>query len=76
MASGSLSWNQPTLYPGTFAINPDYTSEGKIIGAYIKANEPGKKVCFFGQGDDFGTDQLNGIEKGLGAPVRRSRPTT
>jgi len=69
VASGALSWNQPTKYPGTFAVNPDYTSEGKVIGNYIKTTYPGKKVCHLGQGDDFGTDALNGLEKGLGAPV-------
>jgi ABC-type branched-subunit amino acid transport system substrate-binding protein len=69
VASGSLSWNQPDKYPNTFAVNPDYTSEGKILGSYIKSTYTGKKVCFFGQGDDFGTDELAGLVKGLGADV-------
>jgi branched-chain amino acid transport system substrate-binding protein len=69
VASGSLSWNQPDKYPNTFAVNPDYASEGKIFGAYIKQNYAGQKVCHFGQGDDFGADGLQGLEKGLGAPV-------
>jgi ABC-type branched-subunit amino acid transport system substrate-binding protein len=69
VASGSLSWNQPTTYPNTFGYQTDYTTEGKILGKYVATTWPGKKVCFFGQGDDFGTDSLNGIEKGLGAPV-------
>jgi ABC-type branched-subunit amino acid transport system substrate-binding protein len=69
VASGATTWNQPSKYPGTFAVNPDYTNEGKILGSYIKTNMAGKKVCHFGQDDDFGRDALVGLEKGLGAPV-------
>src|SRR5262245_51110768 len=43
VASGSLSWNQPTKYKYTFGYNPNYTIEGKIIANYVKANFPGKK---------------------------------
>jgi len=69
VASGAISWNQPTKYPDTFGVQPDYTTEGKIIGDYVKKNFAGKKVCHFGQDDDFGRDALAGLEKGLGAPV-------
>jgi ABC-type branched-subunit amino acid transport system substrate-binding protein len=69
VASGATTWNQPSKYPGTFAVQPDYTTEGKIIGNYAKTNFAGKKVCFFGQDDDFGRDSLIGLEKGLGAKV-------
>ena len=67
VASGSRSWNQPDKYPDTFGYNPDYTVEGKILANYIKTNFAGKKVCFFGQDDDFGRDSLAGVEKVLGA---------
>jgi ABC-type branched-subunit amino acid transport system substrate-binding protein len=67
VASGSLSWNQPTKYPYTFGYNPDYTIEGKIIANYIKANLAGQKVCVFGQHDDFGADGLKGVQAVLGA---------
>ena len=71
VASGATTWNNPSKYPGTFAYQPDYTTEGKIIGNYIKntATLSGKKVCHFGQNDDFGRDALAGLEKGLGAAV-------
>src|SRR5262249_13567933 len=69
VASGSLSWNQPDKFPNTFAVNPDYVSEGKIFGSYIKTTYAGQKICAFGQNDDFGTDGLNGLQKGLGASV-------
>ncbi|MEV1287619.1 ABC transporter substrate-binding protein [Micromonospora sp. NPDC049679] len=66
VASGSRSWDQPQKYSGTFGFNPDYTVEGKILATYIKANLAGRKVCFLGQGDDFGRDSLAGVEKILG----------
>jgi ABC-type branched-subunit amino acid transport system substrate-binding protein len=66
VASGSGTWNQPTKYPDTFGWQTDYTVEGKILGNYIKTNMTGKKVCFFGQGDDFGTDELAGVKLQLG----------
>jgi len=67
VASGSLSWKQPTKYPGTFAFQVDYTTEAKILASYVKATWPGKKFCHFGQNDDFGKDSLAGFEKVLGA---------
>jgi branched-chain amino acid transport system substrate-binding protein len=66
VASGSRSWNQPTKYPDTFGFQPDYTTETKISGTYIKKNFAGKKVCFFGQDDDFGADALKGLQIALG----------
>ncbi|MBO0867532.1 MAG: ABC transporter substrate-binding protein [Micromonosporaceae bacterium] len=67
VASGSLSWNQPQKYPYTFGYNPDYTIEGKILATYLKANFAGRKVCTFGQNDDFGADGLKGVQAVLGA---------
>ena len=66
VASGSRSWNQPTKYPDTFGWQTDYTIEGKILGNYMKTAMAGKKTCFFGQGDDFGTDMLAGVKQELG----------
>jgi ABC-type branched-subunit amino acid transport system substrate-binding protein len=69
VASGSKTWDQPSVYPTTFGVQTSYVVEGKIFGSYIKQNFAGKKVCHVGQGDDFGADHLAGLEKGLGAPV-------
>jgi ABC-type branched-subunit amino acid transport system substrate-binding protein len=67
VASGSRSWNQPARYPTTFGFNPDYTVEGKILATYVKGHLANRKVCFFGQADDFGRDALAGVERVLGA---------
>lgn len=67
VASGSRSWDQPKKYPYTFGFNTDYTVEGKIIANYLKANFAGRKICVFGQHDDFGADGLAGVKQVLGA---------
>ncbi|MCW2757072.1 MAG: Extracellular ligand-binding receptor [Nocardioidaceae bacterium] len=75
VASGSRSWNQPDKYPTTFGWQPDYTVEGKVLGDYIKKTYAGKKVCSFGQGDDFGTDGAEGVELTLGKGSLASKQT-
>lgn len=75
VSSGSRSWNQPAKYPTTFGWQTDYTVEGKIFGDYIKKNFAGKTVCTFGQGDDFGTDGAQGVEKILGAGSLKTKQT-
>ncbi|MDG4758243.1 ABC transporter substrate-binding protein [Micromonospora sp. WMMD710] len=76
-ASGTRNWDQPTKYPNTFAFQPDYVVEGKVLGAHIKSQYQGQKVCFLGQEDDFGRDGLAGLEKVLGAvAVKRTYVTS
>ena len=67
VSSGSRNWNQPDKYPTTFGWQPDYTVEGKILGNHVKNEFDGKKVCSFGQNDDFGADGVKGLEIALGA---------
>lgn len=62
VASGSTSWNQPDKYPTTFGYHPSYTIEAKIAANHVKAEMPGKKVCAFGQDDDFGAGALEGLK--------------
>ncbi len=75
VASGSRSWNQPSKYPTTFGWQPDYTVEGKVLGDYVKKTFAGKKVCSFGQGDDFGRDGVAGVEQMLGAGSLATKQT-
>lgn len=67
VASGSRTWNQPDKYPLTFGYNADYTVEAKVMTDYVQKNLPGKKICTFGQDDDFGADYLEGVEQIVGA---------
>jgi branched-chain amino acid transport system substrate-binding protein len=66
VSSGSVSWNQPDKYPYTFGWQINYVKEGKILAAYAKEKFPGKKMCAFGQGDDFGKDGVKGVKAVLG----------
>jgi len=65
-SSGSTSWNQPDKYPYTFGWQPDYIQEGKILAHFVKEEHPDLTPCFFGQGDDQGTDGKKGVELVLG----------
>ncbi|PUA81072.1 ABC transporter substrate-binding protein [Nocardioides currus] len=65
-SSGSVSWNQPDIYPDTFGWQTDYIREGKVLASYVKENFAGKTVCAFGQGDDLGADGVKGVETVLG----------
>ena len=62
VSSGCNCWNNVSQYPYTFGWQPDYTIEGKILGAYVAQHFAGKKVGFFAQGpnDEFGTDGILG----------------
>ena len=62
VASGCDCWNNPSTYPQTFGWQIDYIREGKILGAYIKKNFPGKKIGYFYQNDEFGQDGVKGLD--------------
>jgi branched-chain amino acid transport system substrate-binding protein len=64
VSSGSLQWgDDPEAYPYTFGWQPDYESEGKIVGQYIAENMPNAKVGLFLQDDDFGEDGEQGLRQ-------------
>jgi len=76
VSSGSRSWNDVDNAPTTFGWQPDYTVEGKILGDYIKKTFPGKTVCSFGQGDDFGTDGVEGVDMTVGTKLKTKQTYT
>jgi len=68
--SGSKDWNCQSSstancsggpYPHLYGWQQSYNTESKILGKYMKTAYAGKKVCFFGQNDDFGTDGHQGL---------------
>ena len=63
VASGCNCWNNVSAHPYTFGWQPNYTSEGKILGNYIKQTYAGMKVGYFAQGpnDEFGDDGIAGL---------------
>jgi ABC-type branched-subunit amino acid transport system substrate-binding protein len=62
VSSGCLCWDQPKKHPQTFGWQPDYTVEGKILGQMIAERYKGKKVAYFLQDDDFGSDGAKGLD--------------
>src|SRR6516164_11811588 len=59
--SGCNCWSNPK-YPLSLGWQPPYTVDGKILGAYIKANFPGKKIGYLYQSDEFGQDVVKGLD--------------
>ena len=75
VASGCDCWNDPSKYPDTFGWQIDYVREGKILGAYIKKNFPGKKIGYFYQNDEFGQDGVKGLDYEIPSSQVVSRQT-
>jgi len=66
VSSGSLMLGDDVeAYPMTFGWQPDYESEGKIIGQYVAENMPDAKVGLFLQDDDMGEDAEKGVRQFL-----------
>src|SRR5580658_4492596 len=65
--SGCNCWSS-SKYPYSLGWQPPYTVDGKILGAYIKANFAGKKIGYLYQDDEFGQD----VVKGLGMEIPAS----
>ncbi len=64
VSSGAQLWgNDPEERPWTFGWQPDYEIEGKIMGQWIKENEPDAKVGLFLQGDELGEDGEQGLRE-------------
>ena len=59
--SGCNCWSNPK-FPQSFGWQPPYTVDGKILGAYIKANFAGEKVGYLSQDDEFGQDVVKGLD--------------
>ena len=67
VSTGCNCWNDVANHPWTFGWQPEYTIEGKILGQYINQSLSGKKVGYFYQNDEFGTDGVKGLDASLGA---------
>lgn len=72
--SGCNCWNNPK-FPLSLGWQPPYTVDGKILGAYIKANFPGQKIGYLSQADEFGQDVVKGLDMEIPASSVVSRQT-
>ena len=64
VGSGIRKWTDP-LVKTRFGANPDYYTEGRMLGQYIAENYNGKKLGLLIQNDELGVDGEAGILKGL-----------
>ncbi|MEU6861574.1 ABC transporter substrate-binding protein [Glycomyces sp. NPDC046736] len=67
VSSGSLTWNQPGVYPNTFAYNADYVTEGAALAKYAIEQDPDAVICVLGQDDDYGDGVIEGVEDVVGS---------
>jgi len=72
--SGCNCWSNPK-YPLSLGWQPPYTVDGKILGSYIKAHFPGKKLGYLSQSDEFGQDVVKGLDMEIPASSVVSRQT-
>jgi len=64
ISGGLVKWTDPVV-KSRFQGNPDYHTEGRMLGRYIAENYNGKKVGLLLSHDEFGVDGKAGILKGL-----------
>lgn len=72
--SGCNCWSN-SKFPYSYGYQPPYTVDGKILGAYIKANFAGKKIGYLSQDDEFGQDVVKGLDMEIPSSAVVSRQT-
>lgn len=67
IASGASKWanSGPTI----IGIQPDYVTEGTVLGKEMAEKQKGKKYGILYQNDDFGKDGREGLKKGVGTAL-------
>jgi branched-chain amino acid transport system substrate-binding protein len=64
IGGGTVDFTDPVVKT-RFGGNPDYDTEGRMIGKYLAENFAGKKLAFLLENDAFGKDGKAGVLKGL-----------
>jgi branched-chain amino acid transport system substrate-binding protein len=54
-------------YPWTMGLLPSFAGEGAVYGRLIAASRPTAKIAVLYENDDYGSELLAGLERGLGA---------
>jgi branched-chain amino acid transport system substrate-binding protein len=66
VATGASNWGADIdKHPYTIGWQPDYVSEAKGYGEFLKQEKPNAKVAILYQNDGFGKDLLGGFEKAI-----------
>jgi branched-chain amino acid transport system substrate-binding protein len=64
IGGGTVAFTDPVVKT-RFGGNPDYDTEGRMIGKYLAENFAGKKLAFLLENDAFGKDGKAGVLKGM-----------
>jgi branched-chain amino acid transport system substrate-binding protein len=63
-STGLAKWSDPVVRT-RFAANPDYITEGFVLGQHIVKTYPGKKVGFLLQNDELGQEGEKGLRQAI-----------
>ena len=58
-------------YPYTIGFIPSYAAEGRIYGQRISKTKPKAKIAVLYQNDEYGSDLVGGLQKGLGSKAKQ-----
>ena len=58
---------QHAQFPWTLGLLPSFEGEGSIYGRLIAAGHPTAKIAVLYENDEYGTDLLAGLKRGLGS---------
>ena len=64
VSTGLAKWTDPVVRT-RFGGNPDYVTEGAVLGRYIAENYDGKTLGLLLQSDEMGQDGEKGLRKGI-----------
>src|SRR6266481_2024744 len=56
ITAGGRRFNDPTNFPWTIPLYPDFETEGRVIAKYILKTRPDAKIGVLYQNDDYGKD--------------------
>ncbi len=65
-ASGATALGaEADRYPLAIGFRPSYTAEGWVLGQYLARTQGAARVAVLFQGDDYGTELLQGLRAGI-----------
>lgn len=68
LASGDAKWADQG--PLVIGLQPDYVTEGTVLGKHAAKTYKGKKAAIIYQNDDFGKEGEKGIKAGIGSELQ------
>jgi branched-chain amino acid transport system substrate-binding protein len=59
--------SQHAQFPWTMGLLPSFAGEGSVYGRLIAAHQPTAKIAVLYENDEYGTELLAGLKRGLGS---------